>query len=185
MKVLSLVLSVSFLTSLALAQGATGVAAVSGVAPQPAPEVLAGPGLPPGVRSEAISADSLDAKAVRVILDANGLTNVTVADVAVFEGGRIVGLYLQNRGVEDIPDAPASTLSYLDQLRTLHVYGNRALQLPLFRGLPWGIETSARTPRGLGNPGRPPAARASATRRLGARVSMQVQPPGSRVKRQV
>ena len=143
MKVLSLVLSVSFLAGLALAQGAPGVAVVSGVAPQPAPEVIAGPGIPPGVRSETISADSTDARAVRVILDANGLTKVTVADVAVVEGGRIVGLYLQERGVEEIPDYP-STLSYLDQLKTLHLYGNRKLQLPLLKRVPVKISDCAR-----------------------------------------
>jgi len=144
MKAPSLVLGISFLACLALAQATPGVAVGSGPETQSAPQVAAGAGIPPGVRSEAIAADSIDAKAVRVILDANGLTNVPVADVAVVEGGRIVGLYLQNRGVEDIPDAPASTLSYLDQLRTLHLYGNRKLQLPLLRGLPLGIEKCVR-----------------------------------------
>ena len=144
MNVRSLLLGLSFIAHLALAQGTSGVAVASGAGSKSVPEIMAGAGLPPGVHSEAIPSNSIDARAVRMILDANGLTNVTVADVAVFEGGRIVGLYLQNRGVEDIPDAPASTLSYLDQLRTLHVYGNRALQLPLFRGLPWGIEKCVR-----------------------------------------
>ena len=143
MNVPSLALGFSLVACLAWAQGSSGVAVTPGAGPKSTAEVMAGAGLPPGVRSEAISATNTDAKAVRLILDSNGLTNVTVAEVAVVEGGRIVGLYLQERGVEEIPDYP-STLSFLSQLRTLHVYGDRKLKLPLLKKVPVKIKDCAR-----------------------------------------
>ena len=138
MKAMTLVQCVSFVACLALAQGTPGVAVSSGAGSKSAPSVSAGSRLPPGVRSEAIPTNSIDARVVRVILDVNGLDKVAVSDVAVVEGGRIVELYLQELGVEVIPDYPP-TLAWLDQLRTLHLYGNRKLKLPLLRGLPDGI----------------------------------------------
>ena len=110
----------------------------TGTETKPSPAANAGSRIPKGVQSEPIDDNSLDAKAVQIILDSNGLTNVKVADVAVVEGGRIVGLYLQELGVEEIPDEPG-TLQYLDQLKTLHLYGNRDLHLPLLKRLPYKI----------------------------------------------
>ena len=93
----------------------------TGIEPKPAPAANPGSRIPKGVQSEAIADDHIDAKAVRIILDSNELTNVKVSDVAVVEGGRVVGLYLQELGVEEIPDYPP-TLTLLDQLKTLHLY---------------------------------------------------------------
>ena len=110
----------------------------TGIEPKPAPAANPGSRIPKGVQSEAIADDHIDAKAVRIILDSNELTNVKVSDVAVVEGGRVVGLYLQELGVEEIPDYPP-TLTLLDQLKTLHLYGNRDLHLPLLKKLPYKI----------------------------------------------
>ena len=110
----------------------------AGIEPKTAPAVHAGSRIPKGIHSEAIPSNSIDARAVRIILDSNGLTDVKVADVAVVEGGRVVGLYLQELGVEEIPEYP-QTLFFLDHLKTLHLYGNRDLHLPLLKKLPYKI----------------------------------------------
>ena len=107
----------------------------AGIESKPAPAANAGSRIPKGVQSEAIADDAMDAKVVRIILDSNELTNVKVSDVAVVEEGRVVGLYLQELGVEEIPDYPG-TLSFLTHLKTLHLYGNRDLHLPLLKKLP-------------------------------------------------
>ena len=83
MNVPSLALCFSLVACLALAQGTSGVAVASGAGSKAVPEILAGAGLPPGVHSEAVPSNSIDARAVQMILDANGLTNVTAAEVAV------------------------------------------------------------------------------------------------------
>ena len=78
MNVPSLALGFSLVACLAWAQGSSGVAVTPGAGPKSTAEVMAGAGLPPGVRSEAISATNTDAKAVRLILDSNSMTMATM-----------------------------------------------------------------------------------------------------------
>jgi len=70
--------------------------------------------------AEKIPADHPDAKAVRAILDANGLKDIKVDDVSVVEGGRIVKLYFQEIGVANL----TSSIGDLTELKMLHVYGD-------------------------------------------------------------
>lgn len=78
---------------------------------------------------ETIPASHPDAKAVREILDANGLSNLTVDGVSAVEGGRIVKLYLKEYGITTLP----SSIGVLTELRLLHLYGDRKLSLPLLK----------------------------------------------------
>lgn len=78
-------------------------------------------------QAETLPATHPDAKAVRAILDANGLTAKQVDGVAVVRRGRVVELYLQEGGVTTIP-AEIGTLTNLERL---HVYGDRNLPHPL------------------------------------------------------
>ena len=68
-------------------------------------------------------------KAVRAILDANGLTAKKVEGVTVARKGHIVELYLQEGGVTVIPDE----IGVLTELERLHVYGDRSLNHPLLQ----------------------------------------------------
>jgi hypothetical protein len=81
---------------------------------------VSGPG---GGQVETLAADSPDYKAVRAILDANGLKEKKVEGVTVVEKGRVVRLFLQEGGVTELPDA----IGTLTELRVLHVYGDRNL----------------------------------------------------------
>jgi hypothetical protein len=78
-------------------------------------------------QSETLSAGHPDYRAVRSILDANGLTEKKVEGVTVAEKGRVVKLYLQEGGIRELPDAVVA----LTELRVLHLYGDRSLSLPL------------------------------------------------------
>jgi Leucine-rich repeat (LRR) protein len=80
-------------------------------------------------KAETLPATHPDAKAVRAILDANGLTKKAVAGVSVVKGGRIVELFLQEGSIAELPDA----IGDLTALRKLHVYGDRTLNLPLLK----------------------------------------------------
>jgi len=82
---------------------------------------------PPSPQSETLAADHPEAKAVRAILDANGLTAKTVNGVSVVRKGHIVELFLQEAGITTLPD----DIGVLTSLERLHVYGDRALGLPL------------------------------------------------------
>lgn len=79
--------------------------------------------------AERLPRQSPDYRAVRAILDANRLTRKDVNAVAVVEKGRVVKLYLQEGGVEELPDA----IGTLTELRVLHVYGDRKLPHPLLK----------------------------------------------------
>lgn len=68
-----------------------------------------------------------DVKAVRAILDANGLKARTVESVSVVRNGRIVELYLQDGGIAEL----TGDIGSLTALQKLHLYGDRSLQLPL------------------------------------------------------
>jgi len=71
---------------------------------------------------EPIPADSPDAKAVRAILDANGLKDKKLEDVAQMEGGRITKLFIMGMGIENL----TSSIGELTELRELLVYGYHA-----------------------------------------------------------
>ena len=68
-------------------------------------------------------------KAVRAILDANGLTAKKVESITVTRKGHYVELYLQECGVTTIP----AEIGLLTQLERLHVYGDRSLKHPLLQ----------------------------------------------------
>ena len=80
-------------------------------------------------KAETLPSNHPDVKAVRAILDMNGLTKKTVEGSAVVKGGRIVELYLQECGVTILPPA----IGKLDALRVLHLYGDRKLPHPFLK----------------------------------------------------
>jgi len=82
---------------------------------------------PAATTTETLPATHPEAKAVRAILDANGLTAKTVDGVSVVRKGHIVELFLQEAGITTLPD----DIGILTSLERLHVYGDRALGLPL------------------------------------------------------
>lgn len=85
----------------------------------------------PAAQVETLPADHPEAKAVRAILDANGLTAKQVDGVAVVRKGRVVELFLQEGGITVIPDA----IGVLTGLERLHVYGDRGLSHPLLQSI--------------------------------------------------
>ncbi len=95
----------------------------------PAPVGAAHKSSAPVRQGETLSASHPDAKAVRTILDSNGLTGKSVEGVSVVSGGRIVELFLQEGGIAVVPDA----IGELTALRKLHLYGDRSLKLPLLK----------------------------------------------------
>ncbi|MCZ7644390.1 MAG: leucine-rich repeat domain-containing protein [Planctomycetota bacterium] len=95
--------------------------------PGPSPTARAPGGAAAG--GEALNESSIDARAVRAILDANGLKEKTVASVAVAKNGRIVELYLQEGGIAELPDQ----IGALTALKVLHLYGDRNLPHPLLK----------------------------------------------------
>ena len=74
---------------------------------------------------EPIAADHPDALAVRAILDANGLGEKKIEDVAIVRNGRVTKLFLMGIGLETIPAA----ISELSELRELTAYGLPGLSL--------------------------------------------------------
>ncbi len=84
---------------------------------------------PAAVKADVLPADHPDVKAVRAILDANGLKQKAVDGVSVVENGRITGLFLQEGGITELPDAVGT----LTALRKIHLYGDRTLPQPLLK----------------------------------------------------
>ncbi len=80
---------------------------------------------------QALATDDPEYQAVRAILDANNLQQKKVASVSMVEDGHIVALYLQEGGVTKLTD----DIGKLRHLRTLHLYGDRELDLPLLQHL--------------------------------------------------
>jgi hypothetical protein len=78
-------------------------------------------------KAETLAPASAEYKAVRSILDANGLKEKKVDGVSVVEKGHVVKLYLQECGVKEIPEA----IGQLTELKLLHVYGDPKLGYPL------------------------------------------------------
>lgn len=79
--------------------------------------------------TETLPIDHPEYRAVRAILDANGLTAKKVEGVSAVRGGHVVALYLNEGGVVEIPDA----IGDLPKLEILYVYGDRTLSYPLLR----------------------------------------------------
>jgi len=78
---------------------------------------------------EVLPASHPDVKAVRAILDANGLASKEVNGVSAVENGRIVKLYIKECGITNL----TSSIGVLTELRLLHLYGDRKLGLPLLK----------------------------------------------------
>lgn len=91
-------------------------------ATRPATPVAAGP-------EPALSPDHPDYRAVRAILDHNGLKTVRVEGQIEVRDGRVVGLYIQEAGVTEITDA----IGELKRLEKLHVYADRDLGRPFLK----------------------------------------------------
>jgi hypothetical protein len=82
-----------------------------------------------GAKVETLAPTHPDYVAVRAILDKNALTKKTVESITVVENGRVVKLYLQEGGLAELTDE----IGVLTDLRLLHLYGDRALGLPLLK----------------------------------------------------
>ena len=95
------------------------------ITPTPAPVTSS------ATQPETLTADHPDMKAVRAILNANGLQQKKAEGVSVVKGGRIVELFLQEGGITQLPDE----IGTLTGLRKLHVYGDRNLPLPLLKSI--------------------------------------------------
>jgi hypothetical protein len=82
-------------------------------------------------KSETLPADHPDVKAVRAILDANGMTDKAVENFVAVENGRIIKLYLQECGITNIP----SSIGVLTELKALDLYGDRNRANPLLKSI--------------------------------------------------
>ena len=83
----------------------------------------------PAITRETLPADHPEIRAVRAILDANGLRSQSAADSVRIENGRVVELYIQEAGVARLTD----DIGQLTALRKLHLYGDRKLPHPLLK----------------------------------------------------
>lgn len=80
-------------------------------------------------KTESLKASHPEYKAVRAILDFNGLKKKQVNNVAVVENGRVVQLYLQEGGIHTL----TADIGKLTGLKLLHLYGDRNLKYPLLK----------------------------------------------------
>lgn len=96
------------------------------VAP-PSPPTAPGPTA--SAKIETLPPNHPDYRAVREILDHNGLRAMRVEGQVEVCGGRVVGLYLQEMGVIEIPDA----IGRLTALELLHCYADRTLEHPFLK----------------------------------------------------
>jgi hypothetical protein len=119
-----LVLKEAFAQDSPAASSTTPPAPATAVTPAPTPTTSVS-------QPETLTADHPDMKAVRAILDANGLQQKKAEGVSVVKGGRIVELFLQEGGITQLPDE----IGTLTGLRKLHVYGDRNLPLPLLKSI--------------------------------------------------
>ena len=120
-----LVLKEAFAMKGGAVEGAAGAAGASGAG-------AAGGG---AADVEKLPREHVDYKAVRAILDANGLKDKTVESVSVVENNRITKLFLQEGGIKELPAA----IGALTELRVLHVYGDRSLEHPLLEKISLAI----------------------------------------------
>ncbi len=90
---------------------------------------IKGAAVPAAPTEERLAAAHPDYRAVRAILDHNGLRAVKVEGVTQVRGGRVVALHIQEMGIAELPEA----IGALTALEILEVYGDRALGKPLLR----------------------------------------------------
>jgi hypothetical protein len=79
---------------------------------------------PEPVKAETLPATHPEYLAVRAILDRNGLSAMKVEGQTEVRGGHVVGLFIQEAGVTEIPHE----IGKLTKLERLHCYGDRNLQ---------------------------------------------------------
>lgn len=95
------------------------------------------PPLPPGkpaariAGTETLAPDHPEYRAVRAILDRNGLRASTVEGHIQVRDGHVVGLFIQEAGVTVIPDE----IGRLAKLERLTCYGDRTLGQPFLRSI--------------------------------------------------
>lgn len=85
----------------------------------------------PAIARETLPADHPEIRAVRTILDANGLRSQSAIDSVRIENGHVVELYIQEAGVTRLTD----DIGQLTALRKLHLYGDRKLTHPLLKSV--------------------------------------------------
>ncbi len=83
----------------------------------------------PPAEPEKLPPEHPDYRAVREILDHNGVRAMRVEGQIEVRGGRVVGLYLQEAGIVEIPDA----IGRLTALEVLHCYADRSLEHPFLK----------------------------------------------------
>jgi hypothetical protein len=83
------------------------------------------------VAAESLPTTHPEYRAVRAILDANGLSAKKVEGVAVVRDGHVVELYLQEGGIRTLPEE----IGVLTALEKLHLYGDRNLGHPLLTSI--------------------------------------------------
>jgi hypothetical protein len=83
----------------------------------------------PAVPVETLPADHPEYRAVRAILDRNGLTAMRVEGQVEVRGGHVVRLFIQECGVVEIPEE----IGRLTSLELLHCYADRRLDHPFLK----------------------------------------------------
>ena len=89
---------------------------------------------------ESLPPNHPDVKAVRAILDANGLTRVKVEGVSAVENGRITKLFIKEIGIEKL----TKDIGTLTELKVLHLYGDRKQSFPLLKSIDPAIGNCAK-----------------------------------------
>lgn len=95
------------------------------------PPPATGTPAPPVAASDTLPPDHPEYRAVRAILDRNGLRDSTVEGRIQVRDGHVVGLFIQEAGVTMIPDE----IGRLTKLERLSCYGDRTLGQPLLRAI--------------------------------------------------
>ena len=83
----------------------------------------------PAAKAETLPAEHPEYQAVRAILDHNGLKAMRVEGQVEVRGGHVVGLFIQEAGVVEIPEA----IGKLTVLERLHCYADRTLEHPFLK----------------------------------------------------
>jgi hypothetical protein len=86
---------------------------------------------PVPAKAESLPTNHPEYLAVRAILDRNGLSAMKVEGQTEVRGGHVVGLFIQEAGVTEIPDE----IGKLAKLERLHCYGDRTLQHPYLKSI--------------------------------------------------
>ncbi len=94
-------------------------------------ETPASPSALEPAKAESLTSTHPEFLAVRAILDRNGLSAMKVEGQTEVRGGHVVGLFIQESGVTEIPDE----IGKLTKLERLHCYGDRTLQHPYLKSI--------------------------------------------------